>query len=86
MRDNGVILPMPRKKSRVAFNETPGVGLGFSISIEHEEYITIAQAAKILGVTKVDMEKIVESKQLKKHDENGGGYLLLKSDIESIKE
>lgn len=84
--DNGIVLPMPRKKTGVEFNEAPGPGLGFNFSIGHEEYITIAQAAKILGVSQERVREIVRARNIEKHDETQQGYyLLLKDDIEVIK-
>jgi hypothetical protein len=84
--DNGIILPVPRTKNGVEFNELPGPALGFKFTLESEEYVTIAQAAKMLGISKEQMREMVEARGIKKHDETKQGYYLLsKNDIELIK-
>lgn len=83
--DNGVILPLPRKESGVNFKELSGPALGFNISVFQDEYITVTQAAKMLGITKEQMQDMVESKNLEKHDANKDRYLLSLNDIEMIK-
>jgi predicted HTH domain antitoxin len=83
-KDKGVVLPLPQKETKVIFNEQRGASLGFCISVKQEEYITVSQAAQIVGCSKSEMKILVEEKKLTKFAPTEFRYLLVKSEIEAL--
>lgn len=81
MNDKGIILPIPRKEAGVEIKHSAGAGVMFNIFVQEDEYVTIGEAAKMIGVSKEKMRQLVEERGIEKHDESDGRYLLLKSDI-----
>ena len=84
MKDKGIVIPIPRKESKVNINESAGSGISFNIFVEENEFITVTEAAKMLGITKDQMKQLVEEQGIEKHCANEYRYLLLKRDIENL--
>ncbi len=85
MKEKGKVIPAPRKENTVNIAETPGAGISFCVGVQENEYITSAEAAKMLGLSKERTETLIAQRGIRKHFEVESKYLLLKSDIEKVR-
>lgn len=85
MKKDGIVLPIPRKECSVEISETQSCGISFSISVQENEFITLADAARLLCLSKARAESLINQRGIAKHNATEHGYLLLKSDIEKVR-
>ena len=84
MNNKDNVIPMPRKETNVDIKQSPGCGISFNILVEENDYITVSNAAEILGVTKERIKQLIEERNVEKHCVTGERYLLLRSDIDNL--